>query len=182
MLDPLPLEDDYHRSRALLRLPALRAYVLAAQRRSCMPSTPLAFACGITITSVLAAKAPTAFSATASSPSSIASSAKTPGASRTAPCMPLAPDPETGARVVNAEACIGCGMCHESVPLEVPVVDTETGVSTKCMTCWSLRLQCPTARSSSSTGKTSRRRPSTRASSARPRWLRTNRSLFLQFR
>ena len=59
------------------------------------------------------------------------------------PVHAIAPDPETGARVVNAEACIGCGMCHEACPWNMPVVDTETGVSTKCIACGRCAVQCP---------------------------------------
>ncbi|MFR4803886.1 MAG: hypothetical protein ACLT98_11590 [Eggerthellaceae bacterium] len=47
--------------------------------------------------------------------------------------MPLRPM-ETGARVVDPEACIGCGV-PRSVLWNMPVVDTETGVSTKCIAC-----------------------------------------------
>ena len=80
------------RSRPLFGLPALRAHVLASQRRSRVPEhRPRAR--GRTITSGRAAKSQTA-SATASSLSSIASSARMHGARRTAPCMPFAPDPE----------------------------------------------------------------------------------------
>lgn len=52
-------------------------------------------------------------------------------------------DPKTGARVVDATKCIGCGMCHMSCPWNMPVVDSLTGVSTKCISCGRCAEQCP---------------------------------------
>ncbi|HIR00762.1 MAG TPA: 4Fe-4S binding protein [Candidatus Aveggerthella stercoripullorum] len=66
-----------------------------------------------------------------------------------AKCMEYCPvhaihaDEETGARVVDADVCIGCGMCHMACPWNMPVVDTETGVSTKCISCGRCAEQCP---------------------------------------
>lgn len=64
-------------------------------------------------------------------------------------CMKYCPvhaiysDKDTGARVVDAKICIGCGMCHAACPWNMPVVDTETGVSTKCISCGRCAEQCP---------------------------------------
>lgn len=52
-------------------------------------------------------------------------------------------DPKTGARVVNADACIGCGMCSQACPWNMPRIDPETGVSTKCVSCGRCAAQCP---------------------------------------
>ncbi|MEG1512104.1 MAG: ferredoxin-like protein [Raoultibacter sp.] len=64
-------------------------------------------------------------------------------------CMKYCPvhaihsDEKTGARVVDTAKCIGCGMCHMACPWNMPVVDTETGVSTKCIACGRCAEQCP---------------------------------------
>lgn len=52
-------------------------------------------------------------------------------------------DPETGARVVDEELCIGCGMCSQACPWNMPVVDDVRGVSTKCIACGRCAEQCP---------------------------------------
>ncbi|MCH4184906.1 MAG: 4Fe-4S binding protein [Eggerthellaceae bacterium] len=59
------------------------------------------------------------------------------------PVHAISADPKTGARVIDPKKCIGCGMCHESCPWNMPVVDTETGVSTKCISCGRCADQCP---------------------------------------
>ncbi|RNL41291.1 4Fe-4S binding protein [Paraeggerthella hongkongensis] len=52
-------------------------------------------------------------------------------------------DEKSGARTVDAKKCIGCGMCHMACPWNMPVVDSETGVSTKCISCGRCAEQCP---------------------------------------
>lgn len=50
---------------------------------------------------------------------------------------------KNGARIVNEEICIGCGMCTSACPWNMPVVDTETNVSKKCISCGRCAEQCP---------------------------------------
>lgn len=52
-------------------------------------------------------------------------------------------DENTGARVVDEDACIGCGMCSQACPWNMPRVDSQTGVSTKCIACGRCAEQCP---------------------------------------
>ena len=52
-------------------------------------------------------------------------------------------DPETGARTVDEERCIGCGMCSAACPWNMPVVNDITGKSTKCIACGRCAEQCP---------------------------------------
>lgn len=52
-------------------------------------------------------------------------------------------DEESGARKVDADKCIGCGMCSQACPWNMPRVDSETGVSTKCISCGRCAEQCP---------------------------------------
>lgn len=59
------------------------------------------------------------------------------------PVHAIVPDLETGARMVNTDVCIGCGMCSQACPWNMPVVDTETNVSTKCIACGRCAEQCP---------------------------------------
>lgn len=59
------------------------------------------------------------------------------------PVHAIHPDPQTGARVVDTDKCIGCGMCHMACPWGMPVVDTTTNKSTKCISCGRCAEQCP---------------------------------------
>lgn len=52
-------------------------------------------------------------------------------------------DPDTGARVVDEQVCIGCGMCSQACPWNMPRVNADTGVSTKCVACGRCADQCP---------------------------------------
>ena len=52
-------------------------------------------------------------------------------------------DEETGARVVDEEVCIGCGMCTAACPWNMPQVNAQTGTSTKCVSCGRCAEQCP---------------------------------------
>ena len=52
-------------------------------------------------------------------------------------------DETSGARMVDADRCIGCGMCTQACPWNMPRIDSETGVSTKCISCGRCAAQCP---------------------------------------
>ena len=52
-------------------------------------------------------------------------------------------DEKSGARTVDPDICIGCGMCTQACPWNMPRVDAETGVSTKCISCGRCAEQCP---------------------------------------
>ncbi len=59
------------------------------------------------------------------------------------PTHAIHPDEKTGARVVDAELCIGCGMCTQACPWNMPRVNSKTNVSTKCVSCGRCAEQCP---------------------------------------
>ncbi|NHM16891.1 4Fe-4S dicluster domain-containing protein [Eggerthellaceae bacterium zg-887] len=59
------------------------------------------------------------------------------------PVHAISCDENTGARVVDGGACIGCGMCSQACPWNMPRVDYETGTSTKCVACGRCAEQCP---------------------------------------
>lgn len=60
------------------------------------------------------------------------------------PVKAISPDPNTGARVIDKEKCVGCGACHEACPWKLPTVDPETKKSTKCINCGACVAGCPT--------------------------------------
>lgn len=43
---------------------------------------------------------------------------------------------DNGAVVVDQEVCIGCGTCVKACPYEVPQLDSENSVSSKCTMCF----------------------------------------------
>lgn len=50
---------------------------------------------------------------------------------------------ENGARMVDSDLCIGCGMCSQACPWNMPRIDTESRTSTKCISCGRCAEQCP---------------------------------------
>jgi Fe-S-cluster-containing dehydrogenase component len=63
------------------------------------------------------------------------------------PVGAISADKKTGARVVNADKCVGCGACQRACPWHIATVDPETDTSTKCLLCGgdpSCVKSCPT--------------------------------------
>ena len=56
----------------------------------------------------------------------------------------IAADPATGARVVDADKCIGCGLCSGACPWSMIDVDPDTKKATKCFLCGQCVGACPT--------------------------------------
>ena len=52
------------------------------------------------------------------------------------PTGAMAKREDNGAVVVDQDVCIGCGTCVNSCPYEVPQIDEEAGVSSKCTLCF----------------------------------------------
>jgi Fe-S-cluster-containing dehydrogenase component len=51
------------------------------------------------------------------------------------PAGAIAADAATGARVIDAVKCIGCGICTKACPWAMPNVDPATHKATKCFLC-----------------------------------------------
>ena len=59
------------------------------------------------------------------------------------PMKAISADPDTGARVIDQEKCIGCGICVQSCPWHMPRIDEEKKKSTKCISCGACVAGCP---------------------------------------
>ena len=62
---------------------------------------------------------------------------------RYCPVHAIHPDEKTGARVVDDALCIGCGMCTQACPWNMPRISSKTNKSTKCISCGRCADQCP---------------------------------------
>ena len=56
----------------------------------------------------------------------------------------ILPDPETGARRVDAELCDGCGTCAAACPWQMIVLSPTGSKAIKCITCGACVEACPT--------------------------------------
>lgn len=70
------------------------------------------------------------------------------------PCATACPnqaieaDPTTGARIINEERCVGCGICASACPWAMITVDADKNKATKCFLCNgdpACVANCPTA-------------------------------------
>lgn len=66
-----------------------------------------------------------------------------PQCAKYCPVHAISSDTDTGARVVDAKICIGCGMCAQACPWSMPRIDAATDTSTKCVSCGRCAEQCP---------------------------------------
>ena len=66
-----------------------------------------------------------------------------PQCAKYCPVHAIHSDEETGARVVDEDVCIGCGMCSAACPWNMPHINAQTGTSTKCISCGRCAEQCP---------------------------------------
>ncbi len=69
---------------------------------------------------------------------------KEPGCMNACPVGAIVANESTGARIIEAETCVGCGACTAACPWNLPTVDKETGKSTKCVNCGMCVAGCPT--------------------------------------
>jgi Fe-S-cluster-containing dehydrogenase component len=58
-----------------------------------------------------------------------------PACAEACPVGAISEDRVTGARVVDAKRCVGCGACASACPWHIATVDPETRISTKCTLC-----------------------------------------------
>lgn len=66
-----------------------------------------------------------------------------PQCAKFCPANAIYADEATGARMVDEERCLGCGMCTQACPWNMPRVSSLTGTSTKCIACGRCAEQCP---------------------------------------
>ena len=66
-----------------------------------------------------------------------------PACVKNCPMKAISADPVTGARIIDEEKCIGCGICVQSCPWHMPRVDEEKKKSTKCVSCGACVAGCP---------------------------------------
>lgn len=69
---------------------------------------------------------------------------KDPACMAACPQKAITADPNTGARVINQDLCVGCGACTAACPWHLPTVDPQTKKSSKCITCGACVQGCPT--------------------------------------
>ena len=54
-------------------------------------------------------------------------------------------DETTGARIIDEEKCVGCGLCVTACPWNMPRLNPETRKSSKCINCGACVRGCPTS-------------------------------------
>ncbi len=68
-----------------------------------------------------------------------------PACANACPMSAISADPVTGARVIDEDKCIGCGMCVNACPWHMPRINPEKRKSTKCISCGACVAGCPTS-------------------------------------